>query len=225
MLTLDRVALAKKIDHTLLTANATSQNIVTLCDEAKQHGFFSVCVNPTRVALAVQQLKGSSVLVCTVIGFPLGANATVIKLDETSKALRDGAKEIDVVMNVGRFLDGDYKFVADELAEVRKVVGKHGILKVIVETALLDDRQKEEATRLVMKSGAEFIKTSTGTIPGGGAKTADLQLFRRVAGETLQIKASGEIRDLPTALAMLEAGADRIGASRSVAIVTALPAP
>lgn len=222
-MSLDRFGLAQKIDHTLLTANATAQNIITLCTEARDNCFFSVCVNPSRVALAVQELKGSGVLVCTVAGFPLGANSTVIKLDETSKALRDGAKEIDVVMNIGRFLDRDYKAVLLELNETRKVIGKHGILKVIVETALLNDAQKEDVTRVVMDSGAEFIKTSTGTIPGGGAKAADIALFRHVAGQMLKIKASGEVRDLPTALEMIAAGADRIGASRSVAIVTALP--
>ncbi len=135
---MDHKALAQKIDHTVLSPGATEKDIVALCKEAKEHQFFSVCVNPARVALASRLLRGTGVAVCSVVGFPLGANTTAVKVAETRKALRDGAREIDVVMNVGLFRDGDYAAVLQELTAVRKAIGSRGILKVIVETALLD---------------------------------------------------------------------------------------
>lgn len=222
---MDRTEFASKIEHTLLKPAATAAEISQLCAEARQHGFHSVCVNPARVAQAVTELSGSGVETCAVVGFPLGANTSRLKLLEAEQALRDGARSIDIVMNVGLLQDGARQAVLGELRQAQALVAKDGTLKVIIETALLSPEQKRAATALVMASGAAFIKTSTGTIQGGGAKVEDVQLLRAVAGEALRIKASGGIGDLTLALALLAAGADRLGTSRSVALTLALPEP
>lgn len=221
---MDRAEFASKIDHTLLKPAAAAAEISQLCAEARTHGFYSVCVNPGRVGQAVAELRGSPVETCAVVGFPLGANTARLKLLETEQALRDGARSIDIVMNVGLLQDGARQAVLSELRQAQGLVAKAGTLKVIIETALLSEAQKRVATELVMASGAAFIKTSTGTIPHGGATVADVQLMRAVAGDALRIKASGGIGDLPMALALLDAGADRLGTSRSVALTLALPA-
>jgi len=222
---MDRAQFASKIDHTLLKPVTTAVEISQLCAEARTHGFYSVCVNPARVVQAVTELSGSGVETCAVVGFPLGANTVRLKLLETEQALRDGARSIDIVMNVGLLKDGARQAVLSELRQAQGLVGKDGTLKVIIEAALLTPEEKRTATALVMASGAAFIKTSTGTIPDGGAKVADVQLMRAVAGDALRIKASGGIGDLPTALALLAAGADRLGTSRSVVLTLALPEP
>lgn len=222
---MDQASFARKIDHTLLKPAATATDISQLCTEARLHGFYSVCVNPARVAQAAAELTGSGVEVCAVAGFPLGAHTARIKLLEVEQALRDGARSVDIVMNVGLLQDGARQAVLSELRQAQALVAKDGTLKVIIETALLSPEQKRTATELVMASGASFIKTSTGTIPNGGATAEDVRLMRAVAGDALRIKASGGIGDLPTALALLDAGADRLGTSRSVALTLALPAP
>ncbi len=220
---MNRTAFAAMIDHTLLKPATNAAEISQLCAEARTHGFYSVCVNPSRVAQAAKELSGSGVETCGVVGFPLGANTARLKLLETEQALRDGARSIDIVMNIGLLRDGSRQAVLSELRQAQALVGKDGTLKVIIEAALLSPEQKHTATEIVVASGAAFIKTSTGTIPNGGAKIEDVQLMRAVAGDALRIKASGGISDLPLALALLAAGADRLGTSRSVALTLALP--
>ena len=203
--------IAKYIDYTLLKATATPADIEKLCSEAKQYGFFSVCVNSGYVPLAVEQLKGSKVKVCTVVGFPLGAMSTQAKLYETSVALTQGAQEIDMVLNVGLFLSGNVAKVLEEIALLKQETGDR-VLKVIIETCYLNDEQKRLASQVCVDAGADFVKTSTG-FGTGGATLADVQLIREVVGDRAKIKASGGIRDKQTALQYISLGVDRIGAS------------
>ncbi len=206
------------IDHTLLKPEATETQIIQLCKEAKEYNFASVCVNPSWVPLCAKLLKGSSVMVCTVIGFPLGATSSESKAYETKKAIADGANEIDMVINVGALKSKDYQKVENDIRAV--VEACNGTtLKVILETGLLTDEEKIKASELSVKAGANFVKTSTGFGPGG-ATEADIALMRKVVGPDLGVKASGGIRDTETTLKMLKAGATRIGASASIAIVT-----
>lgn len=214
--------LASCIDHTLLKPNATPEAIAGLCEEARKYGFYSVCVNPVYIAPATRHLVGTTVKVCTVIGFPLGATFTEVKVAEAREALRNGANELDMVLNVGLLLGDDLAAVQYDIEAVVNVAHKAGALvKVIIETALLDEEQKITACELVTNSGAEFIKTSTG-FASGGATVDDIELLRRYVGPTVKIKASGGIRDIDTALDMLDAGADRIGTSSGVALVEAV---
>ena len=216
--------LAGKFDHTNLQQDATEADITLLCREAAEYGFFAVCLNPCYMGLARGLLSDTSVKVCTVIGFPLGANTTRTKLLETEGALRDGADEIDVVMNVGLFKSGKTAEVETELRQIvstTESVGVSGICKVIVETGLLNNTEIERACRMVDHSGAAFIKTSTGFSKAGGATIEALEIINRHRGK-LKIKAAGGIRNLATALAMLRAGADRLGASQSVLILEEL---
>ena len=216
--------LARKFDHTNLQQDATEAGITLLCKEAVGCAFFAVCVNPCYVGLARDLLSGTSVKVCTVIGFPLGANTTGTKLAETVQALRDGADEIDVVMNVGLFKSHKIAEVETELRQIVsaiKSVGVNNICKVIVETGLLNATEIELACGIVNRSGADFIKTSTGFSKAGGATIEALEIINRHRGK-LKVKAAGGIRNLDTALAMLRAGADRLGASQSVSIVEEL---
>lgn len=209
--------LARLIDHTLLDPKATATAIDALCRDAQTHGLFSVCVNPCWVALAKQQLQGTDVRVCTVIGFPLGANTTHIKAAEAAHAIMQGADELDMVMNVGWFRSGDHDRVRDDIAAV--VAAAEGrVVKVILEVALLDLDGIARASELALAGGASFVKTSTGFGPGGATVEA-IQIMRRVVGPTIGVKASGGIRNAAAARAMLEAGASRIGASASVAIL------
>ena len=203
--------IAKYIDYTLLKATATPADIEKLCKEALEYGFYSVCVNSGYVPLAAEQLKGSKVKVCTVVGFPLGAMSTQAKLYETSVALSQGAQEIDMVLNVGLFLSGNVAKVLDEIALLKQETGDR-VLKVIIETCYLNDDQKRLASQVCVDAGADFVKTSTG-FGTGGATLADVELIREIVGNRAKIKASGGIRDKQTALQYISLGVDRIGAS------------
>jgi len=214
-------ALAALIDHTILKPEATRDDVVRVCREARRYGFASVCVNPYWVPLAAQELKGSPVKVCTVAGFPLGATSTAAKVCEAELAIRDGAQEIDMVMNIGALKSGDYAAVESDIRMVAETCHSHGaLLKVILETALLDDTEKAIACALAKLAGADFVKTSTG-FSKHGATAADVALMRRVVGPQMGVKAAGGIRTLEDLKAMTAAGATRIGASASVKIVEA----
>ena len=209
---------APLIDHTLLKANATQEEIGKLCEEAKKFGFASVCVNPAYVSLCSQLLRGSGVKVCTVIGFPLGATTPTVKALEARDAIANGADEIDMVINIGALKSGNYQLVLDDIKAVREATrGK--ILKVILETAYLSREEKIKACELAKQAGADFVKTSTGFGPSG-ATVEDVRLMREVVGPAMGVKASGGIRSTEDAQKMVAAGATRIGASASVAIVT-----
>ncbi len=212
-------SLSHLIDHTLLKPDATQDEIAQLAYEARKYGFASVCVNPSYVKLCSDLLKGSDVVVCTVVGFPLGATSTEAKVFEAQKAVRDGATEVDMVINVGALKSRDYELVERDIASVARVVHAGGaILKVIIETALLTDEEKVAASQLAKVAGADFVKTSTGFGPGG-ATAEDVALMRRVVGPKMGVKASGGIRTYADAQKMVAAGASRIGASASVKII------
>jgi len=210
---------APLIDHTLLKPDVTPDEIAQLCYEARKFGFASVCINPGHVKLAANLLEGSSVKVCTVIGFPLGASAPDVKAFETETALRDGATEIDMVINIGALKGRDHTLVAHDIQGVVRVAHAAGALvKVIIETALLSEEEKVTACLLAKEAGADFVKTSTG-FSGGGATVEDISLMRRVVGPEMGVKASGGVSDYDDAKHMVDAGATRIGASAGVKIV------
>ena len=209
--------LAKYLDHTLLKADATPEQIAVLCTEAKQYGFASVCIHSCHVPLAAAQLEGSSVAVCTVVGFPLGAMQTASKAFEAKTAIAEGADEVDMVLNIGWLKAGESEWVKNDISRVKEACGDK-LLKVILETALLDQEEIVLACRLAMEAGADFVKTSTG-FSAGGATVEDVRLMKQTVGERMQVKASGGIRDTETARAMIEAGASRLGVSAGVAIV------
>lgn len=212
--------LAKYIDHTILKPEATKDEVIQVINEAKQYGFASVCVNPYWVELAATELKETDVNVCTVVSFPLGATSTFAKVSETSEALKDGAVEIDMVQNVGALLSGDEQTVREDIKAVALAThAGNAILKVILENAFLTDEQIKRACELAVEAGADFVKTSTG-FAKSGAKAADVRLMRETVGDKLGVKAAGGIHTKAEALAMIEAGASRIGASASIAIVT-----
>ena len=206
----------KLFDHTILKAEATKEAVKKICDEARAYGFMSVCVNGYYTAYAAGELKGTDVKVCTVVGFPLGQMATEAKAAETAIAVRDGADEIDMVINVGALKDRLYDVVREDIREVKKACGC-ALLKVIIETCLLTDEEKVKACELAKEAGADFVKTSTG-FSTGGAKEEDVALMRRTVGSEMGVKASGGIRDKETAMAMEKAGASRLGTSQTVAI-------
>ncbi|MBT3241405.1 MAG: deoxyribose-phosphate aldolase [Chloroflexi bacterium] len=207
------------IDHTLLKPDATADQIAQLCYEARKYEFASVCVNPSHVKLCADLLKGTQVDVCTVIGFPLGASATDVKVFETNTALTDGATEIDMVLNIGALKAGDHTLAAQDIREVTRAAHAAGaILKVIIETALLTEEEKVKACLLAKEAGADFVKTSTG-FSGGGATIEDIALMRRVVGPEMGVKASGGVHDFQEAKSLIDAGATRIGASAGVKIV------
>lgn len=211
--------LAKFIDHTLLRPDATATEIDTMCEEALEYGFASVCINPTWVKRASESLRGSEVKVCTVIGFPLGATPPEIKAMEARRALRDGAREVDMVINVGALKSGDTALVLTDIEKVVDAAHEGGaICKVILETALLTDEEKVIASALAKKAKADFVKTSTG-FGGGGATVYDVALMRETVGPSMGVKASGGVRTLEDAEDMIAAGATRIGASAGVQIV------
>ena len=212
------MSIASYIDHTLLKPDATGEQIDQLCAEAREYGFASVCVNPYYVARCVKNLKGPDVKVCTVVGFPLGATTAESKAFEALQAIASGAKEIDMVMNVCAMKSGHTKAIEQEIQALAAAVEGQAILKVIIETCLLTDEEKNQACRIARRSGADFVKTSTG-FSIGGATVEDIALMRKAVGAKLGVKASGGIRDYATAKAMIEAGATRIGASAGVAIV------
>ncbi|HCC59099.1 MAG TPA: deoxyribose-phosphate aldolase [Solibacterales bacterium] len=213
--------MARLIDHTILKPEATRAQVEQICQQALAHGFASVCVNPYWVPLVAAELAGSDVSVCTVVGFPLGATSTAAKVAETGITLGDGAREIDMVLNVGALRSGDLDIVQRDIAAV--VEAAHGggaIVKVILETALLEDAQKLSACRLAVTAGADFVKTSTG-FAASGATVEDVALMREAVGLALGVKASGGIRTLADVERMVAAGATRIGTSAGVAIVEA----
>jgi deoxyribose-phosphate aldolase len=217
-------AIAALIDHTILKPEATRADVVKVCREARQYNFASVCVNPYWVPLVKSELAGSPVLVCTVVGFPLGATSTPAKVCETENAIRAGAQEIDMVINVGALRSGDTDTVRDDIAAVARAAHKgKAILKVILETALLDDAQKTVACQLAKAADADFVKTSTG-FSTAGATAHDIALMRAAVGPAMGVKASGGIRTLEDLRTMTAAGATRIGASASVKIVEATAA-
>ena len=211
--------IARRIDHTLLKPEATREQIETLCREAREHGFATVCINPTWVALCADLLRGSETAVCTVVGFPLGATLAEVKASEAARVVALGACEVDMVMNVGALKSRDYRLAERDVAGVVAASRPGGaIVKVIIEAALLTDDEKVKACVVARAAGADFVKTSTGFGPGG-ATAADVALMRRVVGPEMGVKAAGGVRDLKSAQAMIEAGADRIGASVGVKIV------
>ncbi|MGD9099299.1 MAG: deoxyribose-phosphate aldolase [Anaerolineae bacterium] len=209
------------IDHTILKPDATQDQIAQLCYEARKYRFASVCVNPANVKLCAELLKGSDVLVCTVVGFPLGATSTEAKVFETQQTIRDGATEVDMVINVGALKSRDYELVERDIASIARAChAGNAILKVIIEAALLTDEEKVIACQLSKVAGADFVKTSTGFGPGG-ATVEDVALMRRVVGPNIGVKAAGGIRTQDDAQRMIAAGATRIGASASIKIIGA----
>lgn len=214
---MNKEEIARMIDHTLLKPEATVEQVKVLCEEAKKYNFASVCVNPVQVSLAAELLKGTQVKVCTVIGFPLGANTSTIKAFEAAEAIKEGATEVDMVINVGKLKDKNYDFVkADIKAVVAAAKGK-ALTKVILETCLLTDEEKVIACKLAKEAGADFVKTSTG-FNKGGATVEDIKLMRATVGDSMGVKASGGVRTNADAVAMINAGASRIGASSSISI-------
>lgn len=212
--------LAKYIDHTLLKPEATAGQIDELCAEAREYQFASVCINPTWVKRSADNLRGTNVVTCTVIGFPLGANTTAIKSMEARRALRDGAREIDMVLNVGALKSGEYDLVREDIAKVAEAAHEvGGLCKVILETALLSDEEKVVASSLAKEAKADFVKTSTG-FGSGGATVYDVALMRETVGPDMGVKASGGVRTLEDVEDMIAAGASRIGASAGVQIVS-----
>lgn len=215
----DDEALAHMIDHTILKPDASQDEIAQLCYEARKYNFASVCVNPTYVKLCSELLADTEVLVCTVVGFPLGATPTEVKVFETQQAIREGATEVDMVINVGALKSRDYELVERDIASVANAChAGNAILKVIIEAALLTDEEKVAACQLAKVAGADFVKTSTGFGPGG-ATPEDVALMRQVVGPSIGVKAAGGIRSFEDAQKMIAAGASRIGASASVKII------
>jgi deoxyribose-phosphate aldolase len=213
-----RSEVARMIDHTLLKADTTRGEVERLCREAREFRFASVCVNPHWVPLCARLLDGSTVAVCTVIGFPLGANTTKVKAAETRQAVRDGAGEVDMVLNLGAARDGEWSLVERDVAEVVEAAGRRTVVKVILETCYLSDEQIVKACLACRKAGAAFVKTSTG-FGTGGASAEHVALMRRVVGAGMGVKASGGVRSFGDAVSLIESGATRLGASASVAIV------
>lgn len=208
---------AKMIDHTLLKPEASREQVKKLCREAAEYGFHSVCVNSCYVSFCADLLKDSDVKVCTVIGFPLGAMSSAGKAAEAAVAVKDGADELDMVINVGMIKSGDWEYVRRDIEEVVKAAGSRALVKVILETCLLTDDEKRIACRVCREAGAAYVKTSTG-FSTGGATAADVRLMREEAGDSMGVKASGGIRSLKDAEEMVAAGADRIGTSSGIAI-------
>ena len=211
--------LAKYIDHTALKADTGRAAIEKLCQEAREYGFMSVCVNPTWVATAQSLLAGSDVKVCTVIGFPLGANTSAVKAFETRTAIQEGADEVDMVINIGAAKDGNWDLVKADIQAVVEAANHQALVKVILETCLLSKEEIVKASQVAKEAGADFVKTSTG-FSTGGATVQDIRLMRETVGADMRVKASGGVQNREDALAMIEAGASRIGASKGIAIVT-----
>ncbi|BDD38577.1 MULTISPECIES: deoxyribose-phosphate aldolase [Streptococcus] len=214
--------LNKYIDHTILKPETTQEQVEKILAEAKEYDFASVCVNPTWVALAAESLKDSDVKVCTVIGFPLGANTPAVKAFETKDAIANGADEIDMVINIGALKSGNYDLVFEDIKAVVEA-SDNKLVKVIIETCLLTEDEKVKACQLSQEAGADYVKTSTG-FSTGGATVADVALMRKTVGPDLGVKASGGARSYEDAIAFIEAGATRIGASSGVAIMNGVQA-
>ena len=211
--------LNRMIDHTILKPEATEAAVQKIIDEAKEYNFFSVCINPCWVAFASEQLADTDVAVCTVIGFPSGANTPEVKAYEAADAIKNGANEVDMVINIGALKSQQYDYVRQDIQGVVDAAKGKALVKVIIETALLTDEEKVKACELAKEAGADFVKTSTG-FSTGGAKVADIRLMRETVGPDMGVKASGGVHNAEEALAMIEAGATRIGASTGVAIVS-----
>lgn len=210
--------ISKYIDHTILSPDATKQEVTKMCDEAKKYEFKSVCVNSSYVEYVKQELENSNILVCSVVGFPLGSVVTEVKSYETQLAVEQGANEIDMVINISKLKDKEYEYVLNDIKSVVKSAdGK--TVKVIIETCLLEDKEKIKACELAMEAGADFVKTSTG-FSTGGATIKDVKLMKNTVGDNLGVKASGGIKNLHDAKNMIDAGASRIGASSGVKIVS-----
>ena len=205
------------IDHTALKADTKKDQIHELCKEAIEYNFAAVCVNPYHIGTCKEFLKDTDIKIATVIGFPLGANTKETKAFETKNAIENGAQEVDMVINVGALKDKDYEKVREDIAAVVEAAGDKALVKVIIETSLLNQEEKIKACELAKEAGADFVKTSTG-FSTGGASIQDVKLMREIVGEDMGVKASGGIRDLETARAMIQAGASRIGASSGVEI-------
>lgn len=219
---MDKITLAKHIDHTLLKPEGTEKELIKLCQEAREYNFFSVCVNPCNIVKAKELLEGTDTKVCTVVGFPLGQMTTEAKSFETKEAVFLGAEEVDMVINIGKLKDGDYDYVLEDIRGV--VLAAGGVLtKVIIEACLLTDEEKVKACELAKAAGADYVKTSTG-FSKSGATTEDIALMRKTVGPEMGVKASGGIRTLADAMAMVENGASRLGLSASVAIVNEIEA-
>lgn len=209
--------LNKYIDHTLLKPEAKREDIIEICKEAKEYDFMSVCINPNWISLVKEQLEDSDVKICTVIGFPLGANNKETKALEAKIAVEDGADEVDMVINIGRLKSKDYDYVKKDIEEVVRASGDK-LVKVIIETSLLTDEEKVKACKIAMEAGAHYVKTSTG-FSDGGAKVEDVKLMRDTVGDKLGVKASGGVRTYEDALKFIDAGASRLGASSGVNII------
>ena len=203
--------LSKYIDHTLLKANATKEQIIKLCSEAKEYDFKTVCVNPSYIPLCKEELANSDVMVCTVIGFPLGQMTTEAKVFETKHAIEIGADEVDMVLNIGKLKDQDYIYVTNEIRAIKEACGEH-CLKVIIETCLLTNEEKVMACKCILDAGADFVKTSTG-FSTSGATFEDVDLLKKTVGDKCFVKAAGGVKTHDDFLKMIELGADRIGTS------------
>ena len=214
--------ISKRIDHTLLKPEASQSSFDVLCNEAVQYGFKAVCVNSAWVAYVTQKLRSSAVAVCAVVGFPLGVTHRTVKAFEAEKAIEDGASELDMVLNIGALKGGDLKNVETDIRAVRQAAAGPTVLKVIIETCLLEDTEKVRACEIAKHAGADFVKTSTG-FSSGGATVEDVALMRKIVGPEMGVKASGGIKDWLDAVAMIKAGADRIGTSAGVLIVESAP--
>jgi deoxyribose-phosphate aldolase len=214
---MNKESLARMIDHTILKPEASEEAVRKICAEALQYNFASVCINPSYVHLVAELLKGSEVKVCTVIGFPLGANTSEVKAFETDNAIKNGAHEVDMVINIGKMKSGDYNYVKEDIMAVVNAAGNRALTKVIIETSLLTEEEKVIACKLSKEAGADFVKTSTG-FSIGGATPEDIKLMRETVGPELGVKASGGVRSYEDAVRVIEAGATRIGASASIAI-------
>ena len=220
---MDKKTLASYIDHTILKADAQVKDVEKLCKEAAEFEFASVCVNAANTKQAAELLKGTVVKVCTVVGFPLGATLPQVKAFEAEEAIKNGAGEVDMVINVGALKSGQLDIVENDIKVVATACKNKALLKVIIETCLLTNEEKVTACELAKKAGADFVKTSTG-FSTSGATVEDIKLMRKTVGPTMGVKASGGVRDLETSLKMIEAGATRIGASASVNIVNDMKA-
>jgi deoxyribose-phosphate aldolase len=220
-----RRELAAMIDHTLLAPEATADDVAALCDQALQLGVYAVCVSPSMVAVAARRLQGSQVKVAAVVGFPSGAHRSEVKADEAARAAGDGANEADMVINLGLALAGDWGGVRDDIAAVREVLSGGQILKVILETAVLTPDQIAAACREAEAAGADFVKSSTGFHPAGGATVEAIGIMAATVGGRLGVKAAGGIHDAQTAVALIEAGATRLGLSSTAAVLAQLDQP
>ena len=216
---MDKAQIAKMIDHTILKPEATEKEVLKLCKEAVEYNFASVCINPSMVPVAATALEGTDVEVCTVIGFPLGANTSAVKAFETKDAIAKGADEVDMVINIGALKDKNYELVYEDIKAVVDAANKEALVKVIIETCYLTDEEKKIACELAVKAGTDYVKTSTG-FGTGGSTPADIKLMRETVGENIGVKASGGVRCEEDAVKVIDAGATRIGASASIAIVS-----